>query len=66
MGKELPSTFFDILGTVLTVLVVLLWAVVAVMTAVQVWRGELISAPCLKDLDEKKAAEQLAVSGASV
>lgn len=39
LATELDSTFFRILGTVLSVLVVMLWVGVVAMTAIQAWTG---------------------------
>jgi tellurite resistance protein TehA-like permease len=70
IGKELPSRFFDVLGTVSTatcvqfllltlfqifsVFVILLWILVAFRTATKAFFGQLIFAPCLKDLEGKE------------
>jgi len=58
-GKEMPSVFFDVLGTILSVAVTLLWIMVAVGTLKKAFTGEIFFAPCLKDLEgkEKQAAE---------
>merc|ERR1711977_304671 len=59
MAKELPSEFFKVLGTIFSVAVTLLWIMVAVGTVRRAWTGEIFFAPCLKDLEGKKAqAEQ--------
>jgi hypothetical protein len=55
-GKEMPSLFFKVLGTIGAVAVVLLWIVVACGTARGAWRGHLFYAPCLKNLKPKEAA----------
>ncbi|KAE9377020.1 C4-dicarboxylate transporter/malic acid transport protein-like protein [Stipitochalara longipes BDJ] len=55
MAKELPSTFFKVLGTIFSVAVTLLWVMVAVRTVKRAATGEMFFAPCLKDLDGKKA-----------
>lgn len=39
LAMELDSSFFKILGTILSVLVVLLWIGVVLMTAIQAWTG---------------------------
>jgi tellurite resistance protein TehA-like permease len=55
MAKELPSTFFKVLGTIFSVAVTLLWMMVAARTLSKVWTGDMFFAPCLKDLEGKKA-----------
>ncbi|KAK5561407.1 Plasma membrane sulfite pump involved in sulfite metabolism [Exophiala xenobiotica] len=49
-GVEMPSMFFKVLGTILSVAVMILWCVVAAGTAKGAWSGHLFSAPCLKNL----------------
>ena len=49
-GKEMPSLFFKILGTILAVANILLWSVVATGTAQGAWKGHLFHAPCLRNL----------------
>lgn len=56
LGTELPSLFFRVLGTILSVTVVILWVVVAGGTAKGAWSGELFHAPCLANLKEKHKA----------
>ncbi|KAI2891194.1 hypothetical protein CBS11852_6197 [Aspergillus niger] len=50
MGKELPSEFFRVLGTILSLCVVVLWIVVSIGTLRGVVSGRLFFAPCLGDL----------------
>ncbi|KAJ5300461.1 short-chain dehydrogenase [Penicillium atrosanguineum] len=50
MGTELPSRFFNILGTILSVFVVVLWIIVSVGTLKGAISGKLFYAPCLGDL----------------
>ncbi|KAJ4520200.1 Sulfite efflux pump SSU1 [Exophiala dermatitidis] len=57
-GEEMPSSFFKVLGTMLSVAVVLLWCVVAAGTAKGAWSGRLFYAPCLKNLKKEDQAEQ--------
>lgn len=54
IGKEMPSPFFDVLGTGFSVSVMLLWIVVATGTLRKALTGELFFAPCLKDLEGKE------------
>ncbi|KKK21621.1 C4-dicarboxylate transporter/malic acid transport protein [Aspergillus rambellii] len=62
MGAELPSAFFRVLGTILSVCVVILWIVVSLGTLKGMIAGHIFHAPCLGDLkmreddsDETKA-----------
>ncbi|KAJ5698142.1 hypothetical protein N7462_000147 [Penicillium macrosclerotiorum] len=50
MGTELPSRFFNVLGTILSVCVVVLWVIVSIGTLRGVISGKLFVAPCLADL----------------
>ncbi|RFU25517.1 hypothetical protein B7463_g10822, partial [Scytalidium lignicola] len=61
MGKELPSRFFNVLGTIFSVCVTLLWIMVSLGTIRKAATGKLLFAPCLKDLEgkEKQAARHL-------
>ncbi|PWY77081.1 sulfite efflux pump SSU1 [Aspergillus heteromorphus CBS 117.55] len=54
MGKELPSEFFSIVGTILSLCVVVLWGVVSVGTLRGVVSGQLFLALCLVDLKGKE------------
>ncbi|KAJ5504959.1 hypothetical protein N7463_007833 [Penicillium fimorum] len=54
MGQELPSRFFSVLGTILSVTVVLLWLLVSYHTFCGIMRNDLFIAPCLKDLERVK------------
>ena len=47
----MPSAFFRVLGTVLSVAEILLWIVVSCGTIWKAWTGEIFFAPCLGDLD---------------
>lgn len=58
LGKELPSAFYSILGTIFSLVVTLLWIIVAVGTLVRAYSGELFVAPCLKDAEEKEKEAQ--------
>jgi tellurite resistance protein TehA-like permease len=48
LAKELPSRFFAVLGTGMSVAVCFLWVVVAAGTVLGAVRGELFFAPCLE------------------
>lgn len=50
IGLEMPSRFFQVLGQVFSVAVILLWCLVAVRTAKGAWTGKLFFAPCLANL----------------
>lgn len=52
-GVEMPSLFFKVLGTILSVAVMILWCVVAMGTAKGAWSGHLFFAPCLKNLKKE-------------
>ncbi|KAG8530306.1 uncharacterized protein KY384_004808 [Bacidia gigantensis] len=54
IGKEMPSKFFDVLGTIFSVAVTLLWIMVAAGTLRKLAMGEILFAPCLKDLEGKQ------------
>ncbi|KAJ5167675.1 uncharacterized protein N7482_003269 [Penicillium canariense] len=55
MGQELPSRFFAVLGTIFSVVIVLLWFLVSFHTFRGIIRGDIFVAPCLKDLGSAKA-----------
>ncbi|OGM47880.1 sulfite efflux pump SSU1 [Aspergillus bombycis] len=50
IGQELPSRFFSVLGTILSVAVVILWLLVSYYTSRGIIRGDVFVAPCLKNL----------------
>lgn len=52
-GVEMPSAFFRVLGTIMSVAVIVLWCIVATGTARGAWSGHLFNAPCLKNLSEE-------------
>ncbi|KAK6416294.1 Plasma membrane sulfite pump involved in sulfite metabolism [Oleoguttula sp. CCFEE 5521] len=54
-GKEMPSRFFDVLGTMFSIIVTLLWLVVALLTLRDAASGKLFFAPCLKEYAKKDA-----------
>ncbi|KAJ0423297.1 voltage-dependent anion channel [Aspergillus carlsbadensis] len=60
LGAELPSEFFRVLGTILSVCVVILWIVVSVGTLKGVVSGRIFHAPCLADLRPKKDVRDVA------
>lgn len=50
LGQEMPSRFFDVLGTIFTVIVVLFWIVASVYTLRGTISGALFFSPALADL----------------
>jgi tellurite resistance protein TehA-like permease len=52
-GVEMPSMFFKVLGTIMSVAVIILWCIVATGTAKGAWSGHLFNAPCLKNLSKE-------------
>lgn len=54
LAKELPSLFFKVLGTILSVSVTLLWIVVASGTIWFGFSGRLIHAPCVADWEKRE------------
>ena len=51
LGKEMPSSFFRVLGTIFSVCVTQLWIIVAVGTVRKLYLGQLLIAPCLKEVE---------------
>ena len=64
LAKDLPSLFFKVLGTILSVMVVLLWLIVSLMTLQRAATGKMFFAPCVQEYEkhmaEKRAAEDKA------
>ncbi|KAK5047789.1 hypothetical protein LTR84_006454 [Exophiala bonariae] len=60
-GVEMPSLFFKVLGTIMSVAVIILWCIVAAGTARGAWSGHLFNAPCLKQLkkEDRKPKEKV-------
>ncbi|CAG9997900.1 unnamed protein product [Clonostachys byssicola] len=56
LAENLQSQFFQVATMILSLSVVLLWAVVAVRTMLQVITGEMFFAPCLGDIRPKEQA----------
>lgn len=67
LAKEIPSLFFKVLGTIFSLIVVLLWVVVSTGTIHQAIFGKLIFAPCIKDwmLEQKEREKRQGVSDAA-
>jgi len=55
MGKELPSLFFRVLGTIFSLSVLLLWLVVSAGTIRGAWNGRLLFAPCAAEYEQSSA-----------
>lgn len=55
ISQELPSPFFKVLGTVLSLSEVLLWVVVSVGTLRKVFTGEVFVAPCVEQWEARQA-----------
>ncbi|PKX90342.1 TDT family transporter [Aspergillus novofumigatus IBT 16806] len=60
IGRELPSEFFKVLGTIISLCVVVLWMVVSIGTLKGVVSGKLFFAPCLADLKLKEEDKDVA------
>ncbi|KAJ5215585.1 uncharacterized protein N7498_001992 [Penicillium cinerascens] len=54
MGREMPSKFFRVLGTILSVCVLILWIVVSIFTLKGVFNRSLFVAPCLENLRQRE------------
>ncbi|CAO1619964.1 unnamed protein product [Sympodiomycopsis kandeliae] len=50
MGNELNSTAFKVIGTILAVVVLLLWLVVGSLTIKQAIKGQIFFSPCLAEV----------------
>ena len=55
LAKEIPSAFFRVLGTIFSVAVTILWINVSLGTLQHLWKGSVLAAPCLKDVEEREA-----------
>ncbi len=55
LAKDLPSLFFKVLGTIFSVMVVLLWLVVSLKTFQRASTGKLFFAPCVQGYEEQVA-----------
>ncbi|PWY78105.1 malate permease [Aspergillus sclerotioniger CBS 115572] len=64
IGRELPSEFFRVLGTILSLCVVVLWIVVSIGTLRGVLSGRLFFAPCLADLNRREDEDKDATKAA--
>lgn len=55
LAKELPSVFFKVLGTILSLTVVLLWIVVSLGTARYILSDNVPQAPCIEKWETEQA-----------
>ena len=53
LGNELSLKFFNVVATITTACVVLLWILVAVRTSIEGWKGEIFYAPCLASVGDR-------------
>ncbi|KAJ4362426.1 Plasma membrane sulfite pump involved in sulfite metabolism [Neocucurbitaria cava] len=56
IASELKSPFFKVLGTIFATSVIVLWLVVAAGTIKNVLYGNLVDAPCLREMEKKANA----------
>ncbi|KAI6781309.1 uncharacterized protein J7T54_004082 [Emericellopsis cladophorae] len=54
LGAETPSEAFKILGMVFSVSVVALWLLVVTRTVIHLFTGDLLVAPCLKQVEQEE------------
>lgn len=65
IGNELPSLFFQVLGTIFSIAVMLLWGLVAARTARGALSGKLFYAPCLKNLPKHQQVDAKLIEAAN-
>lgn len=58
LGTELPSTVFNVLGTIFSLCVVVLWVIVTIGTIRAVINGSVFYAPALEELDAKMKTDR--------
>ncbi|KAF2721763.1 hypothetical protein K431DRAFT_338617 [Polychaeton citri CBS 116435] len=58
MAKDMPSMFSKVLGTMLSLSVVLLWIIVSFLTLRKAYTGTIIVAPCLETIEAEKRASK--------
>lgn len=63
LAIELPSKFFKVLGTILSILVILLWFLVAFRTIMASFRGDIFFAPCAADYEKKWIQHEIEAHG---
>ncbi|KEF56226.1 uncharacterized protein A1O9_07807 [Exophiala aquamarina CBS 119918] len=62
ISEELPSRFFKVLGTVLSLSVICLWAMVAVKTAIASIKGTMFLAPCAEEFEKQWIRKEIEVN----
>lgn len=55
LATELPSAFFKVLGTIFSLVVLLLWIVVTIATLQRTVTGDLFQAPCIASWERAEA-----------
>lgn len=63
LAKDLPSLFFKVLGTIFSVMVVLLWLIVSLTTIQRAATGKLFFAPCVQGYEEQVAKKKVVKHG---
>ncbi|OJD14537.1 hypothetical protein AJ78_05118 [Emergomyces pasteurianus Ep9510] len=58
MSREMPSQFFKVLGTILSLCVLILWITISIGTIRGAITGNIFFAPCLSDLRVKRKKKQ--------
>lgn len=58
LAENLPSAFFRVLGTIFSVLVVLLWLMVSILTVIRVIKGKIFYAPCVQAYEKQRSVEE--------
>ena len=59
LAKDLPSSFFKVLGTIFSLCVVLLWLVVAIKTSIQAAKSDIFFAPCVQKYEEQQHRKKM-------
>ncbi len=58
LAKVLPSRFFRVLGTMFSLIVVLLWLIVSVKTTSKAIKGEIFFAPCAQKYEQQRVVKE--------
>ena len=59
LAKDIPSLFFEVLATILSISVVLLWLLVVIKTFQRAATGKLFLAPCVARYEEERVRNML-------
>ncbi|KAF1815752.1 sulfite efflux pump SSU1 [Eremomyces bilateralis CBS 781.70] len=51
IGKELPSTFFNVVGIIFSICVIIFWLAVSILSIQKAFTGDLFYAPCVAALE---------------